>query len=547
MSKDTDNCRNLQSIDSLTNPAKMKSILLPSAAILCIISVSFSQTPAIQWQKTTGGDKSDVLRSLQTTTDGGYILCGISRSNISGDKTENNVGYSDDFWIIKLNAYGDIQWQKTIGGSANEYFPSIKQTADGGYILGGTSVSGISGDKNEDNKGGTDFWVLKLNSSGSIQWQKSLGGSADDYLEALDQTTDGGYLLGGSSKSGISGDKAEANLGKNDYWVVKLDGTGAIEWQNTIGGSDSEALRSLASTSDGGAILAGTSISGISADKSEGNLGNYDFWIVKLDLNGNLQWQNTIGGNGYDDPSSINETTDGGFILSGYSSSDFSGDKTENSIGGHDFWVIKLNELGDTQWQNTIGGSFTEGLCTVSGTNDGGYILGGISDSEISGDKTENSFGINDYWVLKLDGSGNIEWQKTIGGNGSEALLAIQQTLDGGYILGGSSDSDISRDKTENSKGDYDYWIVKLAGTVPSTELSVERNSVEIYPNPATDELFVRTDFRTAFTLCNTVGQQLLNQTIYGDDKIDLSALPDGIYFLIETETGYAHKILKNK
>ena len=164
-----------------------------------------------------------------------------------------------------------------------------------------------------------------------------------------------------------------------------------------------------------------------------------------------IQWQNTIGGSGYDYLHSIQQTSDGGYVLGGTSNSNISGDKTDSSQGSYDYWVVKLDASGVIQWQNTIGGSGFDRLFSIQQTSDGGYVLGGYSYSNISGDKTENSQGSADYWVVKLDSSGTIQWQNTIGGSGWDMLYSIQQTSDGGYVLGGYSDSNISGDKTENS------------------------------------------------------------------------------------------------
>ncbi len=174
---------------------------------------------------------------------------------------------------------------------------------------------------------------------------------------------------------------------------------GTIQWQNTIGGSGSEALFSIVQTSDGGYILGGYSHSNISGDKTENSNGATDYWIVKTDARANIQWQNTIGGSGYDYLTSIDQTSDGGYILGGYSSSNISADKTENSIGNSDYWIVKTDSLGVIQWQNTIGGSELDVLSSIAQTSDGGYILGGYSNSDISGDKTENS---NGNWITGL-------------------------------------------------------------------------------------------------------------------------------------------------
>ncbi len=535
----------------------MKAIFSFITVALCGFSPLFAQAPAIQWQNTIGGNEDDKLTSIQQTADGGYILGGYSESNISGDKTENSLGgfYNGDYWVVKLSATGAIQWQNTISGNHHDELTSLQQTADGGYILGGWSNSDISGDKTENSWGDYDYWVLKLDPTGAIQWQNTIGGNGRDKLTSLQQTVDGGYILGGHSNSNISGDKTENSLGNDghdDYWVLKLNATGAIQWQNAIGGHYGETFTSLQQTADGGYILGGYSWSDATGDKTESSWGE-DYWVVKLNATGAIQWQNTIGGDGYDWLYSLQQTADGGYILGGYSESKISGDKTENCLGGFlngDYWVLKLNAAGAIQWQNTIGGSGRDEFASLKQTTDGGYILGGTSDSNISGDKTENSL-LTDYWVLKLNANGVIQWQNTIGGDSFEAFASLQETADGGYILGGSSSSDISGDKTENSLGGGfigDYWVIKLASeTVPTEEAGTTPASVTIYPNPAADAIFVQTDAETTLSLCNAFGQTLLTQTFRGNGKIDLSSLPNGIYFLVEMETGVGHKILKNK
>ncbi len=184
-----------------------------------------------------------------------------------------------------------------------------------------------------------------------------------------------------------------------------------------------------------------------------------------------IEWQNTIGGSDSDGLNSIIQTMDGGYLLGGSSWSDLSGDKTENSNGGLDYWIVKTDSLGIIEWQNTIGGNDYDNLVVVIQIDNEGYLIAGTSDSDISGDKTENSIGSSsqhDFWVVKTDLFGSIEWQNTIGGLGSDVLYSAIRTVDGGYLLGGQSDSDISGDKTENSLGGSDFWIVKIdsAGSI---------------------------------------------------------------------------------
>ena len=529
--------------------------LLVIALFFVALGVVSAQAPPIEWQNTIGGSGNDQLYSVDQTTDGGYILGGNSASDISGDKTENSQG-NFDYWVVKLDTAGAIQWQNTIGGSSFEILRSIQQTGDGGYILGGFSLSSISGDKTENSQGNYDYWVVKLDASGSIQWQNTIGGSSTDELNSIQQTADGGYILGGHSSSNISGDKTENSQGSFDYWVVKLDAVGAIQWQNTIGGWEFDYLYSIQQTSDGGYVLGGRSWSGISGDKTDTSRGGNDYWVVKLDSTGLIQWQNTIGGSINDFLISIEQTADGGYILGGWSSSDSTGDKTEDSQGGRDYWVVKLDIAGSIQWQNTIGGSGTDRLESIQQTSDGGYVMGGVSDSPISGDKTEDSLGGDDYWVVKLDTAGAIQWQNTIGGSGNDQLYSIQQTTDGGYVMGGYSLSNISGDKTENSQGNWDYWVVKLgpdSTTVIVQQLPVNNHQLQVYPNPFSSSTVIT--LKSPFEKGDLGGWRITLYDILGkrqDASTSLSVtkegavvelqrgnLPEGLYFFrITTEEG---------
>ena len=199
-----------------------KYLLIIFSSILMPI---LTNAQVIEWQITIGGSERDDFSCMVQTNDGGFILGGHSISNISGDKTENCLG-GLDFWVVKIDSLGNIQWQNTIGGSGVDYLFSIAQTSDGGYILGGWSESNISGDKTENSNGGADYWIVKTDSQGVIQWQNTIGGSAMDHLHTISQTSDGGYILGGYSLSYISGDKTENSNGERDYWIVKTDSLG---------------------------------------------------------------------------------------------------------------------------------------------------------------------------------------------------------------------------------------------------------------------------------------------------------------------------------
>jgi hypothetical protein len=300
----------------------------------------------------------------------------------------------------------EIEWQNTIGGSGDDQLYSIQQTTDGGYILGGYSSSDISGDKTENTMSG-DYWIVKTDAVGNIIWQETIGGDVIDHLISIEQTSDGGYILGGYSASNVSGDKTENCLGGWDFWIIKTDSVGSIQWQNTIGGSLADYLYTIEQTSDGGFILGGSSKSNISGDKTENGFGLEDYWIVKIDSNGNVEWQKTFGGSSHDILKSVKQTSDGGFVLGGMSRSNISVNKSENCLGYDDYWVIKTDGIGNIEWENTIGGIWNDYFSSVFQASDGGFILGGASESTISGDKTQDNIGLLDFWIIKIMATSN--------------------------------------------------------------------------------------------------------------------------------------------
>ncbi len=445
----------------------MKRTSLSILIILSLVGSLSAQAPAIQWQKTIGSSGYDFLNSIGQTSDGGYILGGYSDGNISGFKSEDNYG-GDDYWIVKMNAVGVVEWENTVGGGNFDRFYSVEETPDEGFILGGQSLSGGGwGDKSESNKGGYDFWIVKLDENGVVEWDRSYGGTGNDQLYSAQPTADGGFILAGTSDSGISGDKTEDRVGNSDFWVIKTDATGNIIWQNDIGGLMFDNVYSAYETADGGYILGGTSTSGISGDKTEANFGGVDYWIVKLNASGTVVWNKTFGGTLSDYLYTVIPTADGGSIAAGLSDSGLTGNKTDNTNGGNDYWIIKLDNSGNITWQNSIGGSGSDlsFVNAIAQTSDGGYALAAYSQSTISGDKTEANTGSWDYWIMKLNSTGSIIWQTVLGGSGGDYANAISATADEGFIIGGYSYSNASGEKTEDGFGDADYWVMKLEGT----------------------------------------------------------------------------------
>ncbi|MFC5269148.1 T9SS type A sorting domain-containing protein [Adhaeribacter terreus] len=449
--------------------------------------ISNAQTaPAKVWDKTFGGNDVDRLISLQQTSDGGYILGGYSESGISGDKSQICKG-TEDYWLLKLDNQGNKVWDKTIGGSYYDYLTSINQTSDGGYIMIGYSHSGNSADKSDNNRGLEDYWVVKIDSIGNKIWDKTFGGNKQDIPTSVVQTIDGGYLLGGHSNTDTNGDKTAVNKGSIntfDHWLIKIDSNGNKVWDKTIGGSSTDYLYYMDKTSDGGFIIGGASNSPISSDKTQANQGGLDYWIVKLNASGNKIWDRTYGGSNDDLIKTIQQTSDRGYILGGISQSGISGDKSQSSYGDRDLWIIKIDSTGNKQWDKTIGGSNREILGSLIKTMDGSYLINSTSNSPISGDKTQPSQG-TDAWLIKIDSLGHKLWDQTIGGSGNENASKLLQLADGSFIWAGDSDSGIGIDKSQPSQGASDYWIVKLAAEVTGTKELVSHKELLISPNPS--------------------------------------------------------------
>jgi hypothetical protein len=529
-----------------------------SMLLACTLFTTGFAQPVIKRQKDLGGNNLDFFTCVALTNDGGRIVGGYSRSNISGQKTDTSRG-GFDYWVIKLDSTNKIEWDKTIGGKSTDILTAIQQTSDSGYILGGYSFSNKSGEKTQGSRGSSDYWIVKLDRNGNIQFDKTYGGSSFEELFAIQQTRDGGYILGGFSFSNKSGDKTQDKRGGTDYWVVKVDSKGNIQWDKTLGGNDDDGLSSLQQTSDGGYIVGGYSISNKSGEKSENSKGLDDFWIVKLDGNGNIQFDKTIGGSATDNLNALQQTSDGGYILGGNSTSGISGDKTEKvrgSAGFSDYWVVKLTANGKIQWDKTIGGNDLDILTSLQQTRDSGYILGGRSFSNISFEKTENTRGINDddYWIVKLNKNGKALWDKTIGGSEFDECYSVKETAKDHYVAGGWSLSNVSGDKTSNIKGDKDYWLVDVAfntatQTVGTTSENITTEKISVptlvaYPNPAKDVLHIKSENKATIVLSDASGKIILTQNISGSTDINVNSLQPGIYFLTNQTTGDVRKIV---
>ncbi|MBL0340775.1 MAG: hypothetical protein IPP71_07575 [Bacteroidetes bacterium] len=445
-----------------------------------VMSFQVKAQPIIQWQKCLGGTKMDNGYSLKTTYDGGYISAGESLSN-DGDVTMHH-GSTDtlDIWIVKTDATGTIQWQKSFGGSKTDFSSCIIQTTDSGYVFVGTTYSS-DGDLTL-NMGNADIWVVKLDAAGNLQWQKSFGGTGIDLGRTIKQTFDGGFILGATTFSN-DGD-VSGNHGLSDLWLVKLDVAGNLQWQKCLGGTSYEGGLvntsntgfnftdvSITQTADSGYFMASASCS------NDGDLtfhhgstaqGYTDYWMVKLNSSGVISWQQSLGGTQPDYISSASQTTDGGYILAGSTLSN-DGDVSGRHGNAYDFWIVKVDATGTVQWKNTLGGTGGDRAYDIFETTDGGYFVSGQTGSPNNGDVAGRRGGGSDAWVLKLDVSGILQWQKCLGGSNYDYATAGFQTADGGYMVEGwtgSNNNDVAGNHSSGANviATYnDLWMVKLS------------------------------------------------------------------------------------
>jgi hypothetical protein len=543
--------------------------IIKSLCLLCFFLKSYSQD--IQWEKSIGGQQADYLMDAQPTADYGFILAGSSLSIPSGTKSENNKG-DLDYWIWKMNEKGNLDWQKSFGGSGADFLESIALTNDGGFILAGessspgtTSNNKKDGDKIGACRGNDDFWIIKLNAAGGEEWQKTIGGFGEEKLKVIKQTKDGGYIIGGASSSDQSGDKKQDCFGNLDYWIVKLDAKGTIEWQNTYGGCYFDILRSLEQATDGGYIVGGYSNSPASGNKATDTNGVGDYWILKLDAKGQQVWQKTIGGDQDDQLYVVHQTFDGNYIVGGNSNSGVSNEKSKSTANGTDFWVLKLDQDGGILWQETYDIGAVDILTSVLENKDHTLVLSGFAQGEpikkaiVSKPKlntaknllgsltkktnTTNSpenkdmkSGTGDYVTIKTNEKGYEIWRKTIESRGEDILKKTIEVRDGGYLLVGTSMGAASEDK-KTTNGSADFWAVKLKDKENWVDTKAQ---IEALPNPANTytNIIIGYDFEKGTArVFDLNGRQLQEFAITSRTvPIDLSHLPEGIYIVaIET------------
>ena len=375
------------------------------SVLLLVYPIISAKAAASMWGQTYDAFYNDVACSLVATSDGGYALAGSSGFFDVSDS---------DCWLVKTDTDGNMEWNKTYGASLDgDWAYSLIVTSDGGYALAG--VQNCSASPLElhywhyfYNDLGGDCWLVKTDANGNMEWNNTYGGTGDDWALSLINASDGGYVLAGYTSS--------FGAGGRDAWLVKTDATGTMEWNQTYGGTGNDMAFSLVATSDGGYALAGTWRSDAS---------DFDFWLVKTDEFGSMEWNKTYGGTNDDVAFSLVATSDGGYALAGYAT--FLGE------GSEDVWLVKTDANGNMEWNNTYGGGhpwWNDEAYSLVETSDGGYALAGSTQSPGTGS-------VN-CWLLKTDGYGNIMWNHTYGGDLVDLAYSLIATSDGGYAAAGA-------------------------------------------------------------------------------------------------------------
>lgn len=416
-----------------------------------------AQLPNLNWALHYGGSKVDVPFAIKFTSDGGTIAAGYTDSKDEQVGPHANRDYWD-LWIIKLNKCGTIEWQKSMGGTGYESARDVEQTADGGYIVLGETNS-TDGDVIAGFGGTKDIWLLKLDAAGTLQWQKRYGGSGLDIGNHIAVLADGSFLIAASSSSNdgdITGNHGTG--GYTDAVIMKINATGVLQWSKCFGGSKNEELLDFEIIN--GRIFAAGFANSIDGDIPP-NQKNYDVWLLALDMNGNKIFSKIYGGSQNDVAYATTTGTDGTLTLAGYSTST-DGDVT-GAKGSQDYWVLNINQQGSLNWQKDMGGTGADYANSVITDKDGGYIVAGISysnDIDVTAAKGEG-----DYWVVKLNSAGSEVWKQNYGGSGNDNLHSIiWSAVLNEYYLAGDSDSDDG--DFADDFGDVDFGIIKFKDPV---------------------------------------------------------------------------------
>ena len=365
------------------------------------------------WDQRYGGGGLDLMWTVLPTSDGGFMCGGFSTSNAVCDKLEGNIGNNGlaDWWVVRTDSEGNLLWEKTYGTDGWEELREFAELPDGSFLALGWGTKGSGGNLTSISEDSTQIRLAKISPNGDLLWDKTYGGSGNELgLKLVDIEGTGEYLIGGQSASSAgTGNKTDslfyspASQFANDMWVIKINSDGNIIWDRTFGGHENDVVTDIEVLTDGGFLIGGQSESGQTGNKSTPNNGQRDFWLVKIDGEGNKIWDRTYGGSEHDDAFALYVNEEGEILFGGSSRSNAGLDKFEDSQGGEDFWMLFLEPNGDKVWDVSFGGSENDAMFDMFPVADGGVILGGHSASGVSGYKTQPNVGRDDFWIVKTN------------------------------------------------------------------------------------------------------------------------------------------------
>ncbi len=455
--------------------SKQRRLLL----LFLLLNIGLSAQPVFQWDKTFGGDDYEQLHAIRPLADGNIIIGGNTQSRISGSVTHEMCGDTlipnFDFWLLKTDIYGNKIWDKRYGGDGMELMWTVLPMRDGGFLCGGFSTSNASCDKAEDNIGGNglaDWWVVRTDANGEKMWERTYGTDGWEELREFVELPDGNILAMGWGGHGSGGNFTKEVAGRDslDIRLAKLKPNGDIIWDKVYGGNGYELGLKLTPTPSGDLLIGGQSSSregtGNKTAKLYGRQGlvkNHDMWVIKINTDGGIIWDRTFGGDSNDVLTDIEPTLDGGFLLGGQSNSLASGNKESGNKGMRDFFLVKIDGDGNKEWDRSYGGSNLDDGFALYVNEEQEILFGGVSRSENSGDsdKSDPPEGGDDFWMIFLEPNGDKVWDVSFGGSENDALFDMFPVADGGVILGGHSASGVNGYKTQPNVGRDDYWIVK--------------------------------------------------------------------------------------
>lgn len=497
-----------------------------SAFLICTILSIHAQE--VVWQKDIKSSTQNFLSQVTTTIDGQYLITGssIQSSKLQAESNKQNNGY--DFHLIKLDQQGKEVWEKYFSGNNHDFLSGVVATQEGGFLISGTTHSIKGLDKKEDSKGGSDIWLIRINELGEEMWQKTLGNTSDEEARAVIQTIDLGFFVAGNVQSSSKG------YGSKDIVIVRLDKSGKELSQLTLGGKGLDEVEKMIPTKDGGALLGVYSRSSVGGSKKTENFGEGDYWIVKLNKEGKVEWEKNFGGK-QDDHLRTLALTSTGYLIGGESRSERSGNKTVGIEEGTDLWLVSLNERGEEMWQKSYNFKNRDvlmGMSVIHGSDDKtskGILLGGYTQAEGRIEKDDEKF-----WMLYLDHNGNEQWRKYVQGEShkkEERLSDLKLNRDGSIILAGTSAEELGKENWKIVKlGDH-----QVSELIVKQDIKVYPNPVSDYCYVEIGYDFKEADI-LLYDMSGKLLQQIKNKNKV--TKINTQPLIQGAYLItIKTDT----------